>query len=795
MDPSAVEPPSRQLLDVLSRYGLATPADLRRCRPQVRRLAHDLPTFDSVWIDALTQSRVLTPLQAKLLESEQPQRLQVGPCILVDEWENAGRWTLRVAKHRGTGRRCLLTFVDVPANERPKALDQVRDVIARLLGLSHPSIIAPQGCDETDDRLVVVSPFVSGPTLKQLLVRRGRFPISVVTDIAWQLIDGLAALEEREVVHGDVTLTSVRLTARGQAVLLHPGVMPAAGSRVSIHAPLGPENYDGIAPELISTGRPATPATDLYAVGCVLWQLLAGRPPYPTGDPLAKLAAHQTKPMDDVRRWVPDAPADLAALIAQLTSKHAEHRGSGPREIRDNWPLGTRSRHSHLAQFHSSFGTVAPRHGDVHRSASKFPLKAVAVMLFLLSGVSLSLLDAGARNEVLRFAGRAMGAAERESSELAASAGAGDDVSTANGKPSDLLPFPSRAVDGVIELTSAGPYAVGNVNIDGPLVIRAAAGIEPRIVVSEQPLRLAATVVRIEGVRIDAVRIETAPGEERHSDRGDGTPTVPALVAIQSQQVVLDGCRLIAVAADPVGRDESLSDPERAAAAVVEAAAVAWKIPDPSNPTGGKLLMRNTVVSGPLHAVETHAMPRSIGFDNCLKQGAGALLRLAHSGKSVPLRVHLRQTTLRNSGGVVRWSKAAAGGSLQPLLLIAENSVFDVPPARGAFLEFAVQTVPNAWERLIRVTGEGSLLRVGMLLAASDLEGTTHPTAIETSRLRIEGLLIDAFEFAGSGTSDPSVSVIALSQAPRSTPTPPGIDAERLTNSAVSPVVRQVARP
>ncbi len=783
MDPSAVEPPSRQLLDVLSRYGLATPADLRRCRSQVRRLAHDLPTFDSVWIDALTQSRVLTPLQAKLLESEQPQRLQVGPCILVDEWENDGRWTLRVARHRSTQRRCLLTFVDVAANERPKALDQVREVIARLSGLSHPSIVVPQGCDETDDRLVVVSPYVAGPTLKQLLVRRGRFPISVVTDIAWQLIDGLAALEEREVVHGDVTLTSVRLTARGQAVLLHPGVMPAVGSRVSIHAPLGPENYDGIAPELISTGRSATPASDLYAVGCVLWQLLAGRPPYPTGDPLAKLAAHQTKPMDDVRRWVPDAPAELAGLITQLTSKHAEHRGSGPREIRDNWPLPTRARRSQLAQFHSSFGTVAPRHGDVHRSASKFPLTAVAVMLFLLSGVSLSLLDAGARNEVLRFAGRALGTPEREPSVRLASAEAGADDLTAKGKPFDLLPFPLRPIDGVIELTSAGPYAVGHVNIDGPLVIRAAVGVEPQIVVSGQPLRLTATAVKIEGIRIERVP----------SDRDGRMPPVSALVAIQSQQVVLDGCRLVAAAAEPRRRGESPVDSEKMAAAV--APAVAWKVLDPGNPTGGKLLMRDTIVSGPLHAVETHAMPRSIGFDNCLKQGAGVLLRLAHTGRSAPLRVHLRQTTLRESGGVVRWSKAAAGESLQPMLLIAENSVFEVPSDRGAFLEFAEQTVPNGWERLVRVTGEGSLLRDGTLFAASHLEQARNPTAITTSQLRVEGLLIDAFDFSGPGTSDPAASVIASSQAPRSTPTPPGIDADRLTNSAVVPVVRQVAKP
>ena len=262
-----------------------------------------------------------------------------------------------------------------PADQLPRARDAVRDLLAQFRGLSHSSIVVPQGCDLLHGRLVVVNPYFSGPTLQQLLVRRGRFPVPVVAEIAYQLLDAMSTLEEQGVVHGDLSLTGIRLSRRGHVILPNPGVMPAAGCLVSFHNSHPPEVYEGTAPELISTGRTATAASDLYALGCLLWQLLAGRPPFPTGDPLSKLAAHQSRPIDDVRRWRPDAPEGLATIIARVTQKDPELRPTGPRELRDTARLGPRSGRGTLSRFHASFGAVAPRHSD---SPSEFRTLSVA---------------------------------------------------------------------------------------------------------------------------------------------------------------------------------------------------------------------------------------------------------------------------------------------------------------------------------------------------------------------------------------------------------------------------------
>jgi eukaryotic-like serine/threonine-protein kinase len=760
-----VEPPSPQLGTLLAELGLAGPRELRRCRPLVRRLARDLPTFDSVWIDALKQIRVLTPFQARILESEHPTRLRVGPCVLLDELERGGRWTLYIARHRGTRRRCLLTYINDSGPDVSRARDQVRQLISGLGGLSHASIVVPQGCDEFDNRLIVVSPFASGPTLQQLLIRRGRFPISVVREIARQVFDGLSALEQAGTCHGDLRLNTIRLTPRGQSILINPGVLPAIGSRISFHDRLSADSYDGIAPELISSGAVATVRSDLYALGCLLWHLLAGRPPFPTGDPLGKLAAHQSRPIEDVRRWRPDTPDELAALIAKLTAKDPAARPSGAREVRLPVRLAGRGGRGQLSSFHASFGAVAPRHGDSHRSPARFPWPVAATLLVLLSVASLGLLDAGARNELLRLAHRVSDSSVSASTPEQA---AGRSAAAQAGRT--IRPLPTIPVDGIIRLDAGATYTARDLKTGRPLTIRTDDGTAT-IVVGKQPLRITAQTLHLSGVRIVADDAEIEPATTAATIERTASPaeqTAPlVLLVVRSQQMALDDCAFEVSTAGPL------------------ATAVAWKLLDEADPSGGRFVARNSTFSGPARGLDLHAMPRMIGFDNCLKRGAGPLIRFNSPLHASPLRVHLRQTTLREAGAVLHWSAVAARERIQPVLLTIENSVVaPLSPDRG-LLDFAGEP-PTGWERLLQITGEGSLLHPGTPLASA------QSAPIDAVGLRVEGLIIDEFEFAGDAVVT-AASVVVATQAPRSTPTPPGIDPARLAGSSTPPVVRQAA--
>ena len=207
---------------------------------------------------------------------------------------------------------------------------------------------------------MTISRFVPGLPLNELLVRRGRFPAAVVFEIGRQLLDGLSALQARSLVHGDIRMSNIRLTESGMGVLVDAGIRQAVHPEVTIHDRMSLEAYDGIAPELIGTGATPTVSSELYSVGCLLWQLLAGRPPFATADPLAKLAAHQQQPIEDVRVWAPDTPAMLAETIRQLTSKSPQERPRSYDEILQRWGRPTAFGRSRLKQFRRLFDGGGP---------------------------------------------------------------------------------------------------------------------------------------------------------------------------------------------------------------------------------------------------------------------------------------------------------------------------------------------------------------------------------------------------------------------------------------------------
>lgn len=387
-----VEPPSRRLQQILLGLKLCSPRDLRRCAPRVKTLSADLPAFDSVWLDALVQRRQLTSWQAQTIEADQPELLRIGPCIVegrIGQSHGSATYLARLPDQQG---HCVIKRVVVPSELRKPVNDRLKQLIEKSPRLAQAGIIVPHSVSEVPDapmpelasseklkesaatrasrqistvstskkrgtkagvgrarhktksvsrersdklhtELAIVSRWVDGLSLSEILLRRGRLPAADVDAIARQLLEALAALHEAGIVHGEILLSNIRLLPSGQAVLVDAGIRPALQPELQISAHVSPEQNDGIAPELIGTGAAATPRSDLYALGFALWQVLAGRPAFPTGDPLAKLAAHQTERLPDIREFAPDTPDHLAMTIEWLTEPAPTRRPQNAREL------------------------------------------------------------------------------------------------------------------------------------------------------------------------------------------------------------------------------------------------------------------------------------------------------------------------------------------------------------------------------------------------------------------------------------------------------------------------------
>uniref|UniRef100_A0A7C2NY50 Serine/threonine protein kinase n=1 Tax=Schlesneria paludicola TaxID=360056 RepID=A0A7C2NY50_9PLAN len=725
-----LEPPTPELQQRLAGWRLCRPADLRRARRRVRQLARDLPAFDSVWIDALVQDGRLTPFQARVLESDEPESLAVGDYVLLDELGRSRGSRTWLARSLSQGTPCVVKRVTPPPERKSDLAARGRRLAALGVGNRIADLVAPTAFWEDDRSCFFVMPFVAGTPLGELLVRRGRFPADIVAEIGRQIAAALDNWHRDGQVHGDIRLSHVRITPRGEAVLVETGLRPVIEPDVTLHTSLSLEAYDGIAPELIGIGHEPTPESDLYALGCLLWQLLAGRPPFTTADPLAKLAAHQTRSIADVREWAPETPAALAELIVSLTHCDPQQRPSSAGDVAQRLQrLGTPGR-SAVRAFRRRFDVSVP-HLRPPTTAGLPRWLTAAVVLFAVSGLIASLVDRELRTELLSLTGWTPQPVARPTvPRIDATSG--------------LLPLPGPSADGLLLLNEPGPYAVASIRHAGRLQIKGVAGVCPVILVRDEPLEIAAESVAFEHVTLRQDVLW--PGPQRPA----------ALAVVQAQQVTATACEF----------DTGLVHRNRRASEIP--AGLFWTLIDPLDPAAGALALQGVLFRGAGTGVASNAAARRIVAEDVLwhGQGIGFDLRLP---EDAPTTLRLEHVTAREPKSLLRLRGLSGEASSPRLTVTAIDSVFGVT---RSLLQID-DAEPMLGPLSLDWNGEGSLLPPDMPIAVA------NGADVATEGVPIEGLAAGRFAFVGPSTESIADSVLAEAEAPRRSSEPPGLRADR----------------
>jgi serine/threonine-protein kinase len=327
------EPP-QTLVSLLARLNLASAAQVRAAAPRVRRLAGELPDFESVWVDALQQARLLTPLQAAQINAGRGESLLRGPYVISHRLAGPHYAECFTARHIDTLRVVRLYCV---GNSQVAPAAAARE-IARLAEQSSPlrgpvaAVIEDAGI--AGETLWAACPAVEGTTAADWMAENGRFPPTAVLHIAREMLARLADLELLGIVHGDVGAAGLIFQPSGHVVLPMPGlrgiVRPSEGYSFN---DLPSEAYDYLAPERIGDGSPPTLASDLYACGCLWWHLLAGRPPLGGGNSLDKLKAVHAAKLLDVRQMAADVPEVLAHAINACLERDPAARPASSGEL------------------------------------------------------------------------------------------------------------------------------------------------------------------------------------------------------------------------------------------------------------------------------------------------------------------------------------------------------------------------------------------------------------------------------------------------------------------------------
>ncbi len=795
-----------ELVQRLTVLQLCRPQDFQRAKGFVRRLAGDLPAFDSVWIDALVQLRRLTPYQARVLEQGSASELRIGPFVLVDELGRGPRGTTclatrPLAKLHDRSGRSVVKRLTIAGDDFPESHRRLNELLERTAGWSHPNLVVPHSLlRDGEQRVATVSRFIDGTPLGELLVRRGRFPASAVVEVARQLLSGLASLDARGLVHGDIRLSNVRLSERGSAVLVDGGIRPAVCPELTIHASFSLESYDGVAPELIGTGLAANAGTELYGLGCLLWQLLAGRPPYPMADPLMKLAAHQTRRIEDVREWAPETPAALAQAIYAMTSPMPEQRPRSFEELLQRWGHPGALSRSRLRRFRRAFQGAVPHLAQPVASVTEGRWPWIAVSLFIAAGAVMSFANTGVRNELLALTSRVVDVVRsRDRKPLAESSTNKRSLATdaaAHATENGLLLLPPPSADGVVLLAEPGPYTVTDVAHAGSLTIRGATGITPVIHVGREPLRIAANEVTLLNVAIRRTPLAQAARAN--------LPPLSAMLLLRSNRVSIEGCEF-ETDLNPATTDATTISPTAASAT----ASLAWLPRDEATSENGdstrvattdtnsghadsirQFAISNTVFRGSGAAVLLAETPEAMTLTNCLKVGGGAFLTLGRKAVARPIAIELTRVTLRDSGPLLRFGGAfAEHASAPPVQVVANDCVFALRPATNrspgeaslaaSLIEIQTARPRRQLAQSIRWQGRDSFVPPGLeLLVVTDPARGTIPIPVTNADEQFESLLASELDFAGPASGPNADSRLIRLAAPRSSPSAslPGFD-------------------
>jgi predicted Ser/Thr protein kinase len=251
------------------------------------------------------------------------------------------------AEHRRMERPVALKVIHPRLMQHPAAVRRFHQEVRAAARLHHPHIVTAYDADQAGGLHFLVMEYVEGESLAEVVRRRGPLPAGEACACARQAALALQHAHERGMVHRDVKPHNLMLQA-GRVKILDFGLallkeesgtrkeeagkaMPSSGRATGTGAVMGTADY--IAPEQAADARAADIRADVYSLGCTLFHLLAGRPPFPDGDVADKLARHAAGAVPRLAPLRPDLPAGLSALVARLTARDPADRPATPAEV------------------------------------------------------------------------------------------------------------------------------------------------------------------------------------------------------------------------------------------------------------------------------------------------------------------------------------------------------------------------------------------------------------------------------------------------------------------------------
>jgi serine/threonine protein kinase len=227
--------------------------------------------------------------------------------------------------HSKSGEPVAIKVIASGIANQPRFRRRFASEIEALKRLKHPNIVSLVGYGEEQGMLFYSMEYVVGQSLHEILRSRKRLPWQDVVHVGIETTAALKHAHNIGIIHRDLKPANLMMDGNGTVKLTDFGIAKLFGStdETAVGSVIGTADY--MPPEQ-AEGKPVTVRSDLYSLGCVLWALLAGKPPFAGKSVPEVLYAARYTPIPDLGQIVSDAPTELVELVQQLLDKDPQKR-------------------------------------------------------------------------------------------------------------------------------------------------------------------------------------------------------------------------------------------------------------------------------------------------------------------------------------------------------------------------------------------------------------------------------------------------------------------------------------
>lgn len=289
--------------------------------------------------DFLVEKQLITTWQTRMLLEGRHRGFFLGNYKLLSHLGSGGMSSVYLAEHKHMKqRRAVKVLPRNRVNDSSYLARFYREARAAA-ALDHPNIVRAYDVDNDGDNHYLVMEFVEGRDLQQLVQRDGPPPYEEAIDYVSQAARGLAHAHEVGLIHRDIKPANLLVDQRGTVKVLDMGLArfndDAQASLTVAHEEnvLGTADY--LAPEQALNSHSVDHRADIYSLGCTLYFLLTGHPPFPEGTLAQRLLKHQTTQPPSILIDRPDCPQALVDVCSRMMAKNADERFQTAFDVED----------------------------------------------------------------------------------------------------------------------------------------------------------------------------------------------------------------------------------------------------------------------------------------------------------------------------------------------------------------------------------------------------------------------------------------------------------------------------